>query len=703
MIRTRCAIALTAMLSLAHSAAADSPFKTWIDTRQPPDAKLPISGLPPAKLFPGLCVIKYRVTTSSPECQAFFDQGLGYYYSYVWMEACRSFETACRKDPDCAMAWWALSQSLERYHRPSTDALKKAQSLMPKASHREQLLIQAKLEEKGMWPNVGNTEARMKAAIKTIDTLLAIYDDDEEGWYFRAQLAGGSGLFGGQVSSAPFYKALLHLNPLHPGANHELLHFYENMKRPALGWQYSEKYIESTPGIPHSFHMQAHLAMRLGRWDKTTDRSMKAIEMERAYHKEMNVKPSQDQQFTHHCEILMRALTHDGRFAEARAHKKQCQADGLKHTQQWFRLHLAERDYDTALKIANDERKRDKNGGAYLAALVYLKKKDTAKAAAEVAILEEGKKNANKQAELKLWEVKGILLCQQGKSEEGLKLLAKAVNKTKDEYSHHQWGNGAYHMQAWGLAALGCHNYEVAEEAFLEALAHDPGCFHAALGLQVMCEKLGRKGEAERYQELAQRCWRKAAPDDMVRELELLREECAEPQAVLCADGGQDSAIQAGLERGSRPGPYASVVVTGTQRGTSHCFICETADKPAVIIFARSQTDGLGKLAAGVDKAIAKNKDADLRSWITFLHADQSSMDAKILQWARQHAITNIPTAVFEDVGGPPSYKLSKDADVTVLLSVNQKVVATFTFRSGELTEVRIAEVLKGVAELVKK
>jgi Tfp pilus assembly protein PilF len=520
-------VLVSAALTFITAAAGGSPFKTWKDLRQPPDGKLPMCGLTPSKLSPNLCVLKYRVSTSSPECQAFFDQGLGYFYSYVWMEAARSFETACKHDPDCALAWWGLSRALERYSKPSVDALKKAQALMHRASHCEQLLIQARLEEKGLWPNVGDAEARKKAAIKTIDTLLALYDDDEEGWYYRAQLAGGSGLFGGQVSAVPYYKALLLINPLHPGANHELVHFYETFKRPALGMPYADKYIESSPGIPHAFHMQAHLATRIGRWDKTSDRSAKAIELERAYHKEMQVKPSQDHQYAHHLETLMRSLVHDGRFAEARKLKAECLADNIKHPQVWFRLHLAERNYEEALKIASDERKKDKTGGCYLAALVYLKMRDPERAAPEVAVLQEAyqTKRYDKQLELKLWEVLGMLQCQQGRPGPGLKLLAKAVERTKSDYSHHAWGNGAYHMEAWGLAALGCAKYEVAEEAFLEALAHDPGCFHAALGLKVMCEKLGRSSEAVRYSELAQKCWRRAAPSDVVRELQELRGE----------------------------------------------------------------------------------------------------------------------------------------------------------------------------------
>ena len=78
-------------------------------------------------------------------------------------------------------------------------------------------------------------------------------------------------------------------------------------------------------------------------------------------------------------------------------------------------------------------------------------------------------------------------------------------------------------MQTWGLAALACGKYAVAEEAFLESLAHDPGCFHAALGLEVLCEKLGRRAEVARYADLAQRCWCKAAASDIEYELAEIR------------------------------------------------------------------------------------------------------------------------------------------------------------------------------------
>jgi hypothetical protein len=59
--------------------------------------------------------------------------------------------------------------------------------------------------------------------------------------------------------------------------------------------------------------------------------------------------------------------------------------------------------------------------------------------------------------------------------------------------------------------------------------------------------------------------------------------------------------------------------------------------------------------------------------------------------------VRNLPLTVFEDVDGPPSYRLSRDADVTVILFVKRKVVADFAFRDGELTEEKVADVLKAL------
>lgn len=507
--------------------------------RMLPDPPMPLTGLAPSKLVPNLCLLKYPISTSSGQCQQLCDQGLGFYYSYVWLESARSFETALKYDPDCAMAWLGLYKALEKWgsgaKTPSPNAflalggtawqgkvpdrftksprdvcLDQAKALLGKASHREQLLITAKLQEKGLWPNVGPDE-RKKKAIGTLDELLTLYDDDEEGWFARAQIAEG------QYAPAPFYKMLLKVNPLHPGANHEFVHFYENIQRPALGWPYAEKYIASSPGIPHAFHMQAHLGMRIGKWQQTTDWSWKAVELQKAYHAFQGVKPSDDHQFNHHMETLTRSLVHDGRFTEAKTIQADAKGYGYTYKPEWFRMAVTLKDWAETKATIDAMRKLDKPGAAYHAAVVALEQGDVLKAQAEVDVLREStnkKGGSANRSEYRTWEVQARLLCQTGQSEAGCKLFKRIIEKTKDNFGHHAWGGGAYYMEVWGASVLDCGLAIEAEEAFLEALAHDPGSVRAALGLWALCERLGRTDEAYRYLKVAQKSWAKAEPKD---------------------------------------------------------------------------------------------------------------------------------------------------------------------------------------------
>lgn len=505
--------------------------------------RMPLTNLAPAKPMFDACVYKYRVSTVSPECQQFVNQGLGMYYSYVWMEAARAFETALRYDPECAYAWLMLHRSLDpdKYGRANTTtpvgpfvaiaggaitgqlpdrvgknnqeyALEKARALMPKANQREQLLIQSRLQDKGMWPNVTATD-RTKKAQQSLDELLMLHDDDEEGWFWRAQLAKTDG----PNAVAPFYKALLRVNPLHPGANHEFVHFYENVRRPALGWPYAENYIKSSPGIPHALHMQSHLGMRIGKWGITSDWSAKAVELQMAYHKYQGVAPGDDHQFVHHMDTLTRSLVHDGRFAEAK--KTRALAEGHNKygsRAEWLRMSVSQGDWDESAKLVEAFRKTDKANGAYYAALVALEKRDTEQAGREIDTLRQAQqtKKSDKTIERRLWEAQGRLLCQKGDGEAGLKLLKQLVNATKNDFSHHAWGNGAVYMESWGVGALECGNAVEAEEAFQEALAHDAGSVRGALGMWALCEKLGRTEEADRYLKLARRVWAKADSKD---------------------------------------------------------------------------------------------------------------------------------------------------------------------------------------------
>jgi tetratricopeptide (TPR) repeat protein len=499
-------------------------------TRQFVTEPLTYSQLQPAQHFPDLCKLHYRISTRSEMCQKLFDQGLGFWYSYVWTESARSFETALRYDPDCPMVWWGLSRALEQWGPRSgkaNEALKKAYDQRAKASYPEQQLILARAVERGITPDAPKEPAaRRAAAQKIIDDLLLLHADDEEAWIARALLAAEGKTFGGTPASAPYYHALLRINPLHPGANHELVHQYETSKRPALGWIYSEKYIESSPGIPHSWHMQGHLATRLGRWDQAARGCLQATKLEREFNRKWNVKPSEDHQWSHHLETCLVILTHQGRLNEA-----QFIYDEMKllhyNTPEAFAVFLrAKHDYPAVLKLCEEERNKNKNLAAYLTALVNLTHGDVAKVQPELDILEEGlkAKKDDKKLQYWIWETRGLLMCKTGTIDSGLSLLQKAAQTSQDDYGQHAWGHGAYYMEAWGQAALATGRDAIAEEAFLEALAHDPNSFFGAAGLQVLCERQGKAEEAKQYQAMAERAWQHAAIKTYQNEVAHLRQ-----------------------------------------------------------------------------------------------------------------------------------------------------------------------------------
>jgi hypothetical protein len=159
-----------------------------------------------------------------------------------------------------------------------------------------------------------------------------------------------------------------------------------------------------------------------------------------------------------------------------------------------------------------------------------------------------------------------------------------------------------------------------------------------------------------------------------------------------------------GLKAGQRWGPYAALISTGPQRGQSFCYVCETGDKPAVVVFARTLSDPLGKLVAQIDQAMADHKKAGLHAWVTFLSDQQLELDPKVVKWSERFAIRGVPLGIFEkDPLGPPSFRLSQDADVTVLMVVKQKVVANFAYRPGELNDDKVKEIMSALPRILSE
>src|SRR5207248_2915490 len=131
------------------------------------------------------------------------------------------------------------------------------------------------------------------------------YPDDVELWIWRGKV------YDTGLAAMPYQLAAHHMHPEHPSPNHELIHAYEGVDRPVLGWPYTLGFEQSAPNMPHAHHMMAHLAMRLGRWDEALRCTRLSVLKSREGYPELEAR--------HHVDVMMRALAHEGLFREADA------------------------------------------------------------------------------------------------------------------------------------------------------------------------------------------------------------------------------------------------------------------------------------------------------------------------------------------------------------------------------------------------
>jgi hypothetical protein len=73
-------------------------------------------------LFDDLGRYHRTITTTSPNAQAYFDQGLRLVYGFNHYEAQAAFREAARLDPACAMCAWGVALTYGSNYNSPTDA-----------------------------------------------------------------------------------------------------------------------------------------------------------------------------------------------------------------------------------------------------------------------------------------------------------------------------------------------------------------------------------------------------------------------------------------------------------------------------------------------------------------------------------------------------------------------------------------------------
>jgi tetratricopeptide (TPR) repeat protein len=250
----------------------------------------------PIELVPELAGYTRPVTTSSPEAQRYFDQGLTLYWGFDHEEAERCFARAAELDPGCAMAHWGQALCVgPNYNNPSMDearsqaayeALSRAQAHHRGSSQVEIALIEA-LSRRYAWPPPEDRRALDVAYADTLRKVAAAYPEDADVCALSAEALMDLrpwDLFAADGTPAPeapeilaAIEAVLARHPLHPGANHLAVHAWEMSPTPEKALAAADRLRALVPGSGHLVHMPSHIDIRLGHYREAVEANRRAI------------------------------------------------------------------------------------------------------------------------------------------------------------------------------------------------------------------------------------------------------------------------------------------------------------------------------------------------------------------------------------------------------------------------------------------
>jgi tetratricopeptide (TPR) repeat protein len=236
-------------------------------------------------LWDGLGSVTYKISTSSAEAQAYFDQGLRLAYAFNHGEAQRAFRKAQKLDPSCAMCFWGealvLGPNINLPMQadavgPAFAAVQRALALSTNASPREQALIVALATRYTQEPKADRTplDAAYAAAM---GKLAADFPDDNEIALLYAEALmdlspwnywqpGGHEPNPQSAPIVPTLERVLAQEPNHPGAIHFYIHAVEASDRPQRAESHADRLRGAIPNAGHLVHMPSHIYYRVGRY-----------------------------------------------------------------------------------------------------------------------------------------------------------------------------------------------------------------------------------------------------------------------------------------------------------------------------------------------------------------------------------------------------------------------------------------------------
>jgi tetratricopeptide (TPR) repeat protein len=486
---------------------------------------------------PGTGNAHERVTTSSPEAQALYDQGLNYLHGYVWIEAARSFRQALRADAGLAMAWIGLSRVYSGLDDPeqASRALEKAEALASKASPREQRRVALRARQLEAMADIADA-AKHAAYKKSIDDALAVDVADAELWLVRGNAeeasAAGRGQRGGSASTA-FYREALRLAPDNAPAHHYLTHSYETIGHIPLALEHGEAYARLAPAIPHAHHMWGHDLRRVGRVDEAIAAFRRTDEIEKAYYAAEGIPPELDWHHVHNLDLLATSYQHKGQMRQAEKVMREAAAlppttDYLEYNQKVLAVFLLGRDrWEDALaesrRLAAGKWSATRAVGHALAghALLALGRGPEAEQALRDAERELGSVPSRtagisvSRGQVQPWieQLRGERLLRQGGGPEASRALEEVARTLRAIPGPDAWIQALFRLEGMARVARETRHWDLAELMARQMLEHDAAFAGSHLALALVADERGDVATASEERRAAERLWRDADPD----------------------------------------------------------------------------------------------------------------------------------------------------------------------------------------------
>ncbi|MBA3255086.1 MAG: tetratricopeptide repeat protein [Pyrinomonadaceae bacterium] len=301
-------------------------------------------------LASGLGDVNHPVSTTNPEAQKFFNQGLAYMYAFNHEEAIRSFKRAASLDPQLAMASWGNALALGSNYNLQADApqlkeaytnLQKALTLAQKSSEHERAYIEALVKR---YSNDSQAD-RQKLALdykNAMGELVKRYPDDLDAAALYAEsmmnlrpwkLWSSDGKPAeGTEEIVAVLEGVLRRNPNHIGANHYYIHAVEASENPERALPSAARLGKLAPKAGHLVHMPSHIYIRTGDYHEAAQVNADAIVADREYIASAGAQGIYAMMYyNHNIHFLAAANAMKGRFADSIKAARELEANVKPH------------------------------------------------------------------------------------------------------------------------------------------------------------------------------------------------------------------------------------------------------------------------------------------------------------------------------------------------------------------------------------